>query len=159
MSHVSKTKMSGVSDNEAVNAANLAYYQALSARDMRAMEQVWTRGADNILIAPPASPVTHIGWPAITRNWEHYWARFVDFNVSMQPSAINIIGPVAWVHGIEVSRRQTKTGETSSSTNFGTNIFVAQNGGWFMVFHQSVAMPTPSRGVEHLGRTKAVSKA
>ena len=140
MSHA--TKMSHVSDNEAVNATNLAYYQALSARDMRAMEQVWTRGADNILIAPPANPVTHIGWSAITRNWEQYWARFVEFNVSMQPSAINIIGPVAWVHGIEISRRRTKTGETSSSTNFGTNIFVAQNGGWFMVFHQSVAMPT-----------------
>jgi len=136
--------MSHVSDKEAVKAANLAYYQALSTRDMRAIEQVWTRGTDNILIAPPANPVTHIGWPAITGNWERYWSRFVEFNVSMQTSAINILGPVAWVHGIETSRRRTKTGETSSSTNFGTNIFVAQNNGWLMVFHQSVAMSTSS---------------
>ena len=128
------------SDSKAVKAANLAYYRALSARDMRAMEQVWTRGTDNILIAPPVSPVTHIGWTAITRNWEHYWSKFAEFSVSMETSAINIVGPVAWVHGVETSRRRTKTGETSSSTNFGTNIFVAQNGGWLMVFHQSVAM-------------------
>ena len=154
-----RTSAKAASEASKLKAVNMAYYKALSARDMRAMEQVWTRGADNILIAPPANPVTHIGWPAITRNWKHYWARFVDFNVSMQPSAINIIGPVAWVHGIEISRRRTNTGETSSSTNFGTNIFVAQNGGWFMVFHQSVAMPTPSRRVEHLGRTKPISKA
>ena len=133
--------MSRQSDNKAVIAANLAYYRALSARDMRAMEQVWTRGADNILIAPPVNPVTHIGWQAITRNWEHYWSKFAEFSVSMQTSAINIVGPVAWVHGVEKSRRRTKTGETSSSTNFGTNIFVAQNDGWLMVFHQSVAMP------------------
>jgi hypothetical protein len=37
---------------EKLKAANLAYYKALSARDMRAMAQVWTCAGDNILIAP-----------------------------------------------------------------------------------------------------------
>jgi ketosteroid isomerase-like protein len=129
------------SDNEAVKTANTAYYRALSDRDMRAMERVWTRGADNILIAPPVNPVTHMGWAAITRNWEDYWSNFLEFSVSMEISAINIVGPVAWVHGVESSKRRTKTGQASSSTNFGTNIFVAQNHSWLMVFHQSVAMP------------------
>jgi hypothetical protein len=35
-----------------LKAANLAYYEALSARDIRAMALVWTCAADNILIAP-----------------------------------------------------------------------------------------------------------
>ena len=45
-----------------VKAANNAYYKALSDRDMRAMEKVWTCATDNILIAPPTNPVTHVGW-------------------------------------------------------------------------------------------------
>ena len=156
MSHA--TKMSHVSDNEAVNATNLAYYQALSARDMRAMEQVWTRGADNILIAPPANPATHIGWPAITRNWQHYWARFLDFNVSMQPSAINIIGPVAWVHGIEISRRRTKAGEISNKqiSERTSSLPRMAVGLWCFI---NLLRCQPSRSVEHLGRTKPIAKA
>jgi ketosteroid isomerase-like protein len=129
------------SDIEAIRAANLAYYQALSARDLLAMQKVWTGGSDNILIAPPNNPVTHIGWAAISRNWEQYWSKFVEFNVSMHASSINVVGPVAWVHGIEKSQRRMKSGETSSSTNLGTNIFVSYTGPWLMVFHQSVAMP------------------
>jgi ketosteroid isomerase-like protein len=108
-------------DNEAVKTANAAYYRALSDRDMRAMERVWTRGPDNILIAPPVNPVTHIGWAAITRNWEDYWSKFVEFSVCMDVSAINVVGPVAWVHGVESSRRRSQSGQTSSSTNFGTS--------------------------------------
>lgn len=128
------------SDIEAVKAANLAYYRALSARDMRAMEDVWTCAADNILIAPPVNPITHIGWGAIRSNWERYWPQFAEFSVVMQSPTINVNGPVAWVHGIEASRRLTRGDETSASSNFGTNIFVNQRGRWLMVFHQSVAM-------------------
>lgn len=48
----SSTKSS--SETSKVKTVNLAYYKALSARDLRAMEAVWTCAADNILIAPPA---------------------------------------------------------------------------------------------------------
>ena len=57
---------------EKLKAANLAYYKALSARDIRAMAQVWTCARNNILIAPPENPHEHIGWTAIKRNWERY---------------------------------------------------------------------------------------
>ena len=56
-------------------------------------------------------------------------------------TAININGPVAWVHGIETSRRRSKTGEVTSSRNFGTNIFVHSDGRWRMAFHQSTVIP------------------
>ncbi len=59
----------------------------------------------------------------------------------MPVTRINISGPVAWVHGIETSRRRTKTGEVSNSRNFGTNIFVYRDGHWLMVFHQSAVIP------------------
>jgi hypothetical protein len=52
------------SEASKVKAVNLAYYRALSARDLRAMDAVWTCGADNILIAPPANPHSNVGWAA-----------------------------------------------------------------------------------------------
>ena len=56
-----------------IKACNDAYYKALSARDMRVMEKLWTCASDNMLIAPPTNPRTHVGWAAIKRNWESYW--------------------------------------------------------------------------------------
>ncbi len=108
---------------------------------MRAMEEVWTCGRDNILIAPPTNPVTHVGWKAIKRNWESYWPGFSRFSVSMVVTAISINGPVGWVHGVETSRRRSKSGEVTSSRNFGTNIFVNSDGRWRMAFHQSTVIP------------------
>ena len=77
-----------------VKAVNIAYYKALSARDMCAMEKVWTCASDNILIAPPINPRTHVGWTAIKRNWEVYWPTFDKFSVSMTVTArAGCLGP------------------------------------------------------------------
>ena len=134
------------SETSKVKAVNLAYYKALSARDVRSMEAVWTCAADNILIAPPVNPHSHVGWTAIKRNWEAYWPTFDQFSVSMQVTKVNLSGPVAWVHGIETSHRRKKTGEISSSRNYGTNIFVNRDGRWRMTFHQSAVIEKNSKG-------------
>ena len=129
------------SEIEKIKTSNAAYYNALSARDLHAMEKVWTCAADDILIAPPNDPHVHVGWMAIKRNWAAYWPLFDRYSVSMKVNKVNISGPVAWVHGIETSRRLKKSGEVSGSENFGTNIFVNRNGRWLMVFHQAAEIP------------------
>ncbi len=63
-----RTSAKASSEAGKLKGANTACYKALSARDMRAMEKVWTRGRDNILIAPPTNPVTHVGWKTIKRS-------------------------------------------------------------------------------------------
>ena len=136
------------SETSKVEAVNLAYYKALSARDTRAMEKLWTCAADNILIAPPVNPLTHVGWAAIKRNWKAYWPMFDQFSVSMKITTVNINGPVAWVHGIETSHRRKKTGDVSNSRNYGTNIFVNHDGRWLMAFHQSAVILENSYSVE-----------
>jgi ketosteroid isomerase-like protein len=137
------TPMSGQGSAETrdVEAANRAYYDALTNRDLSAMEKVWSRAPDNMVIAPPVDPHAHMGWAAIVRYWNAYWPTFAEFNVSMQVTGVSINGPVAWVNGIETSHRRTTSGETSSSRNYGTNIFVSQDGRWLMAFHQSALIP------------------
>ncbi len=138
------TKPASTLDASNLKAANNAYYSALSKRDLQAMEKVWSCTADNILIAPPTNPITHVGWDAIKRNWEAYWPIFSHFTVSMTVTTININGPVAWVHGIETSHRRSKAGGVSSSRNYGTNIFINHDGRWLMAFHQSAIIPEHS---------------
>jgi ketosteroid isomerase-like protein len=141
-----------------IKVSNSAYYKALSARDLRAMERVWTCAADNMLIAPRPDPHVYVGWAAIRQNWEAYWPTFERYRVSMRVNEVQISGPVAWVHGIETSHRRTKSGEVSSGQNYGTNIFVERNGRWFMVFHQAVAIPKERAGKATRFRKKPKSR-
>jgi hypothetical protein len=48
------------SETSKVKAVNLAYYKALSASDLGAMDTVWTCTAKNILIAPPVKELTQL---------------------------------------------------------------------------------------------------
>jgi len=139
---------------ENIKTSNDAYYKALSARDLRTMETVWTCAPDNMLIAPPSDPHVYMGWAAIKRNWELYWPTFDQFRVSMRVNKVNISGPVAWVHGIETSYRRKKSGKVSSSHNYGTNIFVHRNGRWLMVFHQAAAIPEAHAANQSLSRKR-----
>ncbi|SRR5258708_2877639 len=129
------------SEIEKVKVANQAYYEALSARDIRAMEQIWSRTPDATNVAPPTRPAAHVGWDAIRKNYLGFWGTLDELTVSMEQPTVRINGSVAWVYGIEKAQRRTKTGQTSSGPNFGTSIFVNQSGHWLMIFHQVALIP------------------
>jgi ketosteroid isomerase-like protein len=129
------------SDLEAIRAANQSYYAALSARDLAAMQQLWTRSPDDVNVAPPIRPIAHVGWPAVKDNYEKYWSSLDELSVSMEQPTIKLVGDIAWVFGIEYAMRRTKDGEVSSGPNFGTSIFVKRADRWLMVFHQTALMP------------------
>ena len=132
------------SDLEQVKAANAAYYAALSARDLHAMEQVWTRTSRDVNIAPPIRPAAHIGWDLIKKNYLGYWGTLDELAVSMAEPSVEVQGTVAWVYGIEHAKRRAKNGQTSGGRNFGTSIFVKESGGWKMIFHQAALIPNPN---------------
>jgi ketosteroid isomerase-like protein len=130
--------------NEAdVRASNQAYYAALSARDMTAMEKIWTGTADDTNIAPPVRPVVSKGWDAIKASYLNFWGTLESFSVSMDEPTIKVRGSVAWVYGIEKAKRRTKAGAEQTGTNFGTSVFVNQGGRWLMIFHQAAAISQP----------------
>ena len=131
------------SDLDEVKAVNQAYYIALSARDLAAMEQVWSRSKHVVNIAPPIRPVAHVGWEAVKKNYAGFWGTLDELTVSMAEPNIEIHGAVAWVYGIEQAKRRAKNGDTTGGRNFGTSIFVKEGTRWFMVFHQAALIPTP----------------
>jgi ketosteroid isomerase-like protein len=134
---------SETSDLDQVKAANQAYYLALSARDLIAMERVWARSSRDVNVAPPIKPAAHTGWDTIKKNYQTFWATLNELTVSMAEPHVVIRGPVAWVYGIEQSQRKAKSGQTSGGPNFGTSIFIKEGGRWLMVFHQAALIPSP----------------
>lgn len=136
-------------DIEAVKAANQSYYAALSARDIRAMEKVWSQSPDDVNVAPPVRPAAHVGWTEVRKTYETFWSTLDELTVSMQSPTVKVEGNVGWVYGVEQAKRRTKDGQVSGGPNFGTSIFVKRNGRWLMVFHQAALMPQqPPQGAQ-----------
>ena len=134
---------SETSDLEQVRAANQAYYTALSARDLSAIERVWARSPRDVNVAPPIKPAAHTGWDTIKQNYQTFWATLDELTVSMAEPHVVIHGSVAWVYGIEQSKRKAADGQVSGGPNFGTSIFIKEGGRWLMAFHQAALIPNP----------------
>jgi len=126
-------------DMDAVKAANQAFYTALSAGDIAAMEKVWSSDPDIQNIGPRSKTVT-VGWDMIKKGFEATHDAFPELKVSMEPR-IKIVGTVAWASGIEHTQRKNKAGAASSGSNLATNIFQKQNGKWLMVYHHASLTP------------------
>jgi hypothetical protein len=131
---------SAEADEPAVRAANERYYQVLSARNLGEMQGLWAQTERDVNVAPPVRPKAHVGWSAIKQNYESFWGTLDEFAVSMENPTVVVEGSVAWVYGIEQSRRRTKSGEMSTGANFGSSIFIKRDGRWLMIFHQAAPM-------------------
>lgn len=128
------------SDMDAVKAANQAFYAALSARDISAMQKVWSSDVD-IQNIGPVSKAAAVGWDAIKNRFEETFGNFSELKVSMEQPRIKINGSIAWVSGIEQSQSKDKAGVPHSSTNLATNIFEKKAGNWLMVYHHASRTP------------------
>ena len=60
-------------DETAVAAANLAFYRALEARDLSAMDTVWLHDESATCVHPGWHRLD--GWSEIRRSWENIFAR------------------------------------------------------------------------------------
>jgi ketosteroid isomerase-like protein len=128
------------SEVDAVKAANEAFYTALSARNISAIQKVWSKDAD-IQNIGPRSKVADVGWAAQKKGYEQVFDAFPELKVSMPEPRIKVNGSTAWVSGIENAQRKTKAGDSVKGTNLGTSIFAKQGGRWVMVYHHASAVP------------------
>jgi hypothetical protein len=85
--------------------------------------------------------VAHVGWTAIRRNYEQFWSTLTQLTVKMDAPSITIRDGTAWVYGIETTQRVTTDSKIQAGKNYGTSIFVKNEGRWQMVFHQAAPIP------------------
>jgi len=128
------------SEIEAVTAANLAFDNALSTRDINAMEKVWASDA-NVIAIHPSSKALIVGWEAVRKSWEGVFDRFAEITVSMKEPQIRVLENVAWIVGVEAARGKLKNGDPISFAAFTTNMYEKRDGRWLMVLHTTSRVP------------------
>jgi ketosteroid isomerase-like protein len=134
------TSASQADDRADVLAANQAFEQAFSSRDIQAMEGAWAHDP-SVTIVHPISKLPLIGWNAVRTSWEGALSRYADISVTMEDPFAAITSGVAWVIGVEKVRGRRTTGENVEFSVLTTNIYEKRDGRWFMVHHHGSRMP------------------
>jgi len=130
-------------DVEAIKTANQAFYAALSARDLKAMEAVWANKPYVVNIGPRSKTVL-VGYEAAVSK---YWANSFDFFSQMAASIASIAqvysdGKIGYVIGTESAKLQPRSGgDPLIFDTFVTNIFEKNGAAWQMISHQSQMIP------------------
>jgi len=115
-----------VTDNDAVLAANLEFYRAFTARDLKAMDALWARKAPVACIHP--------GWPvlsdrqAVIESWHAILGNPDAPRIACYDEQVFLYGDTAVV----VCEEELDTG-----TLIASNFFVREDGGWRIAHHQA----------------------
>lgn len=125
-------------DEQAVMAANAAFYAALSARDATALAKIYAH-EDFVMLVNPSGKLRGPGWSAVepwTKGIAQYYAQ-----LEVKPSDVHVHvnGNVAWVVDTERVNAKLTNGEPQNFTLTTTNIYEKIGGSWLMTQHQ----PTP----------------
>ncbi len=127
-------------DEEAVAAANLAFYRALEARSLSAMDIVWLHDESASCIHPGWHRLD--GWSEIRRSWENIFANSRPWSVACQDARVRVSGDVAWVTCVELLAPFGAEAGDGAARMQATNIFARREGQWRLLHHH--ASPTSS---------------
>ena len=131
-------------DAEGVRAALSAFYAALNARDIRAMEALWSRDAEPIMIHPagPHARAPVVGWEAIRRSFEEAWPRFEEFRVTVnEPVQVRVGQGGAVAVAVTPVRQKVRGGAALDYTALATFAFERRDGRWLLVHHHASRVP------------------
>jgi hypothetical protein len=120
------TEEPGMTDSDAVLAANLEFYRAFATRDLAAMDAVWAREAPVACIHP--------GWPAlaerdqIMESWRGILGNSEAPRIACYDERVLLYGDTALVVCEE---------ELAGGTLIASNLFVREGGVWRIAHHQA----------------------
>ena len=119
-----------MSDEEAVDAANAAFYAAFEARDLDAMSAVWER-SERATCTHPGWPTLR-GWPKVVSSWDAIFRNTPYIQFVLTDQAVHVEGDTAWV---SVSENILQGESMHASSVAAVNLFVRRDGAWRLVVH------------------------
>lgn len=131
-------------EQEAVLAANEAFYRAFARRDLAAMDRLWAESAEVTCLHPGWGPCR--GRDAVMESWAGILGNAEAPHIRCLRSQATIYGDVAVVVCYEAIEQ---------SYLIATNLFVREAGAWKLVHHQAGPLaaeppePEASGGPEH----------
>jgi ketosteroid isomerase-like protein len=125
------------SDVDAVKSANQAFYAAFSARDFKAMGDVW-ENKPHVMYYDPRSKNIAVGYEDVMEAWSNLFDRLTKITISPSDVKIQTDGKLAWVVATEGAEVQRGSGGGLQKINtIATNVFEKQRGRWLMISHQA----------------------
>ena len=125
------------SEEEAVLAANEAFYRAFATRDFAAMDALWAKETPVACIHPGWDAM--VGREAVMESWAAILGGAGAPQIRCEAPRAFVLGPSAFV----VCREVLEQGRLIA-----TNVFAREAAGWRMVHHQaspaSQAQPAPA---------------
>ena len=125
-----------------------AYYDALEAGDVEAMDAVWA-ASDDIACLLPMAPMA-IG-PQVRHLWRTLFGQGARFDIQVRH--------LRWIESHEVAihlieeRVEGANGAPAPPPVYGTNVFRRGPDGWRLVLHQNSPTPPPPPSVLGQGRS------
>jgi ketosteroid isomerase-like protein len=128
-------------DEQALKAANTAFYAALSGRNEAAMGQAWAH-TPYVAVIHPGGKAAIIGGDAVQKDWAGAFKQYPVIAVTpSEPIAFHRNGNTAWVVNTEAVHIKDTGGKESQFTALATNVYEFQDGHWLMVVHQASLVP------------------
>ena len=127
-------------EEQAVAAANLAFYRALEARSLSDMDEVWLPGDSASCVHPGWHRLD--GWDEVRRSWENIFANSRPWRVSCEDVRVGVAGDVAWVTCIEAIAPFGAGAPEDAARMQATNLFGKVEGRWRLIHHH--ASPSPA---------------
>ncbi|MDO9713350.1 YybH family protein [Paracraurococcus lichenis] len=130
-------------DAEGVRAAASAFYAALNARDIGAMEALWARDANPVMIHPsgPFARSPAVGWEAVQRSFAEAWPRFAEWSVRVDEMRVRVgQGWAVVLATTPVHVKMQGSDAASDYTALATIVYERRDGRW-LIIHQHVSRP------------------
>ena len=124
--------MSDPSDRETVLAANQAFYDAFSNRDLKSMNLLWWQGATSLCVHPGGNVL--MGWETIRASWESIFRNTDSFEIEIEVIKVEIERAIAHVVVREMVL-QSSRGRKVKAPSVATNIFQKMAQKWYLVHH------------------------
>jgi len=122
-------------EEEAVLAANEAFYRAFSTRDAARMDRIWSQRMP-VACIHPGWP-TLIGRDAVMQSWHQILKGPDAPAIRCQDEHVVVLGTSAYLTCVEV---------IDTTYLAATNLFVRESGVWHLVLHQAGPTTVPDGG-------------
>jgi ketosteroid isomerase-like protein len=131
-----------MSDNQAVLAANQAFYRAFEQKDLDALGSIWLKGENCVCIHPGRPPLK--GWDSIAASWREIFDNTESIQLTTETISAGASGNIAYVVLLE-KLSQLIQGRSVDVQSIATNVFARTPEAWRLVHrHGSPVLPMVS---------------
>lgn len=124
--------MSDSLDKEAVIAANQAFYDAFSNRNLASMNGLWWQGATSLCVHPGSQVL--MGWSEIQASWQGIFQNTNSLEIDIEIVKVEVDRSLAYVVVREIVL-QSSQGRKIKALSTATNIFQKMAQKWYLVHH------------------------